>query len=134
MYLVDLSPGLDDNPRFSFRPKTFDDKMRVCCTVLELLHFCLTNTLLPCLLDKDFELSNEELLTETDEFEKQFCNLKQCLKYLDLMLSFSNCCKRSEGVPLTGSAVVVPKGLLSVALLAKSASVRPTGVSGHSLG
>ena len=63
---MDLNPGLDDNPRFSFRLKTFDDKMRVCCTVLELLQFCLTNTLLPCLLDKDFELSNEGLLTETD--------------------------------------------------------------------
>ena len=130
MYLVGLSPGLDDNPRFSFQPKTFDDKMRVCCTVLELLHFCLTNTLLPCLLDKGLELSNEELLTETDEFEKQFCNLK----HLDLMLYFSNCCKKSEGVPLTGSAVVVPKGLMSVALLAKSPSVRPTGISVHSLG
>ena len=68
---MDLNPVLDDNPRFSFRLKIFDDKMRVCCTVLELLHFCLTNTLLPCLLDKDFELSNEEL-SETDEFEIQF--------------------------------------------------------------
>ena len=135
MYSVDLSPELDDNPRFSFRLKTFDGKRRFCCTVLELLRLSVSNNLLPSLLDKDFELSNEELLTETDEFEKQFCNLKRCLKYLDLMLYFSSCCKKIEDVPLTGGAVVVPKGLLSVALLAaKSAPVRPTGVSGRSLG